>query len=69
MEVKMEFAKVLAAAEENCADTMTQSLKETLAVYLFNAFYLAGIDELNDEQLGTFVRGMRNMYYLGQSGK
>lgn len=65
----MKFDKILTATEENCADTMTQSLKETLAVYLFNALYLAGIDELNDEQLGTFVRGMRNMYYLGQSGK
>lgn len=65
----MKFDEILAATEENCADTMTQSLKETLSVYLLNAFYLAGIDELDDEQLGTFVRGMRNMYYLGQSEK
>ena len=65
----MKFDKILAATEENCADTMTQDAKIALAIYLHNAFYLAGIDELNDEQLGTFIRGMRNIYYDGQNGK
>lgn len=65
----MKFDEILIATEENCADTMSQDIKETLAVYLLNALCLADIKELNDEQLGTFVRGMRNMYYLGQENR
>ena len=65
----MEFDKILATIEENCADTIPNKDKINLTRWLDNAFKFAGIENLTDEQLAVFSRGMRNAYWRGQENR
>ena len=62
----MEFANIILIMEQNCAHTIPNKDKKSLADWLNNAFKFAGIENLTDEQIGVFSRAMRNAYYAGQ---
>lgn len=65
----MKFEKILAAIEENCADTIPNKDKINLTCWLDNALAFAGIENLTDEQLAVFSRAMRNAYWRGQENR
>lgn len=65
----MKFAKVFENIEVVCGSTIENKDKIALADWLANSLQFAGIENLTDEQLSVFSRGMRNAYYLGQENR
>ena len=65
----MEFAKVFENIEEVCGSTIEDADKKALADWLANSLHFAGIENLTDEQLSVFSRGMRNAYWRGQENR
>lgn len=65
----MQFAKVLENMKMVCGSTIEDRDKKALADWLANSLQFAGIENLTDEQLSVFSRGMRNAYYRGQENR
>ena len=65
----MKFTKILENMEKVCGSTIENKDKKALADWLANSLAFAGIENLTDEQLSVFSRGMRNAYYRGQENR
>lgn len=65
----MQFAQILKNMEQVCGSTIENKDKKALADWLANSLQFAGIENLTDEQLSVFSRGMRNAYYRGQENR